>query len=344
MQPCTIKKAWLDGKNLYNHARAVIILDKNGNIQEIIDRRKGYLVNVLAILGPVAVNGEVIEYSVRGEIGFGRTAPYTTTETEIDGAKEKIRVTKRRVFLPLNEREEIFLLSHIQRIIQKVVDESVLHRKSITYWKSRHSDSLIYRNGKFITVPSNMLILRFACLAKDMQIKKNGHLNEFASRTRLKLSRLKFWFYPTKRFRKLKSVNEIAYILGEAEYGEYVLEIIRKKIGKEGSKERVLFEQILEEFNLSPMVGKDIEYVNLLSKLGHLEKNLLETFYLEVNTHQKRIKKKSNYFQDELANRTKKGPAYQHATGCLRVEVNASEVAVDLHSKGHSSIDINYIH
>lgn len=321
MHSTTQKKAWKDGDTLYHHARAVIILNDKGEVREVKHKITGALVNVLAIIGPITLNGKYIRRAVRAEIGFGRTAPYKLAEARIRG--ERVRTFPRKVYQPLTTEEELYLLPFITKVVQQVVDKEVMHWKRLTFTKSMHSDSEVYTRGKFITVPPNMPVLSFLCLAQDMKTRTNGHLSAFASCTRLRLNKVRYATYSPKELKRIKAVQHTAYNLGEAKYGEHILGILRKKIGRVGSKARSLFEQILEVYKIQPHNKRnDSLYLGYKRIFTHLdERDLLANFALDVVTHEKRIARREQ----------KKLPTYRHACGCLRVEIRPSAEAVNNH-------------
>jgi hypothetical protein len=326
MHPTTVKKAWSDGDNLYNHARAVIVLNEKGDIVETIDRVKGFVINVLAILGPVFYNGEHLDRAVRSEIGFGRATPYMPAESNILGTR--VWITDRAVVKPLSNKEEHKLLPAITKLIQHVIDKEVEHWKRVTYVKSRHSDPVIYTRGKFITVPPDLPLLTFLCLARDMKTRTSGHLKEFADRTWLRLHRLRPPPYPPKKLKRLKSVQHTASNLNDAKYGTLALELIKNMLGKrEGDKVRMLFEQILEVYKIAPDDKKlDMLYLELRQRFSHVnEEQALKTFPLDVVTQEKRVAMR------EIKEPRKRPPKYRHAKGCIRVEVRPSKEAVEKH-------------
>lgn len=337
MHPTTLNKAWQDGENLYRYARAVIVIDEQGSPVEVIDRVTGSLVNVLAILGPITIGKTYIDRAVRAEIGFGRTSPYKLAEKMIHD--EKIVVLLRKVYLPLSEEDQLALLPVITRFVQKIIDKEIEHRKRLTYYKSHRPDSVEFGNGKFITIPSNLPILMFVCLAKDMQTRVNGHIQEVAYQTKWRLMRVRYASYTPAQLRRLNAAQSVAEIFGDAKYSEYLLEIIRQKVGKVTTKERALFELILEVFNIVPSeeyTDQNI-YFELKKKYGDLEIHLLDKFHLDTVTHPKRSIKNKKIREDKqrVKERKTKTAIYKHANNCIRIEVRPSQEAIKQH--GHRS-------
>lgn len=327
MNSVTQRKAWQDGENLYRHARAVIVIDANGEVIEIKNMVQGWIVNVLAILGPMNVHGKLVKRTVRAEIGFGRTVPYKPAENSILGGRN--RVAKRNVLKRLTGEEQRALLHVVVKTIQSVVDREVMHWKRLTYTKSMHSDSIVYTRGKFITVPLDFPLLSFFCLAQDMKTRVNGHLSEFAARTRHGFEKVKYATYSPKELKRIKAVQYTANNLAEANYSEYMLDILRRKVGRLGSKSRALFEQTLEVYKIHPCnKQKDFLYLGYKDMFPPTtEKELLEIFPLDVVTHGKRVNMRER----------KKSPKYRHAERCLRVEVRPSKDAVARHGMQYQS-------
>lgn len=314
------RKAFGDGRILYRHARAVILLDASGEVVEIIHRPIGFLVNVVAIIGPHLVEDVLLNRVVRAEIGIGRTAPYTTSETR--SPQGILHRTQKRNAYPLTEKEQSKLLPVIGKVIQKIIDVETSHRKRLTYFKNKKADSQVYLIGKWITIPAHLTLLTFACLAKDMATRKSGHLKEVVNRTWLKLSGAKSLSYTPKQLRRLKIAQYTASVFHDARYGVHVFNWIRESIGKCSEKERALFEQIIEVFKLEPTQERDSHYLALLEYFGrNTEQQILRNFPLRVMISQKRIERREK----------KKKPEYRHAKGCLRVEVMPSQEALEKH-------------
>ena len=316
----SIRKARNDGDTVYHHARAVILLGKTGEVTSVVHRPIGYLVNVIAIVGPYCLGGVLIDKVIRAEIGVGRTVPYSRSERRIND--DVLHIIQSRKAYPITDQDEERLLPTILEVIQEIIDVETAHRKRLTYFKNKKSDSQVYVNGKWVTVPEHLKRLAFACFAKDMAIRKSGHLKEVVDHTWFKLTRIRFTSYTPKQLKRLKAVQYIASVLYEANYGQYVFNWIRDRIGKLTSKERALFEQIVDVFNLEPQQVKDIEYLALRNFFGEKEeKQILKDFTLQVKISKKRI---------ELRERRYK-PIYRHATGCFRVEVMPSPQALESH-------------
>lgn len=328
----TYKKVLRDGENIYRHARYVIVIDSKGAVVEKIDRISGSLINVLAVIGPLVIDGTRVERSVRAEIGFGRTSPYTASEKMVKDIN--FRFPRRYVHSPLTEGEQFKLLHEIANQVQKVVDNDVMHRRRLTYLKNIHrDDSAEYGNGKFITIPSNFPLFMFAGLAKDMETREKGHLDEFVNNTKLRLSRLRCGTYSSSEMKRIKVAQYIAYLLSEAKYGEHIMSIIKEKLGKESGKVRVLFEQLLEAYSIVPSVNKDTLYLSLLKRYELIERYIISFFPLDVVTHPKREEKKSAHQQLRIDENRK---TYRHAVDCLRVEVRPSLEAIQKHEQLHS--------
>ncbi len=340
MHQATLNKAWQDGENLYRHARAVIVIDEQGLPVEVVDRVAGSLVNVLAILGPITIGTTDITRSVRAEIGFGRTSPYKLATKII--CDEKLIVLPRKVYAPLDEQTQIGLFPVVTRLIQKIVDKEIAHRKRLTYYKSHRPGSAEFGNGKFITLPSNLPLLMFACLAKDMQIRIHGHIEEVALRTKRRLGRFRYASYTPDELKRKKVAQLIAEIFAEAKYGMYMIERIRHLIGKETTKERALFELILEVFKITPSKEYSDQnlYLDLKDRYDSIESDLLAKFSLDTMTHPKRIIKNKKIREDKkrVKERKTKTPVYKHASNCLRVEVRPSQEAIKQHDNQTKSI------
>lgn len=323
MHPTSLQKARQDGENLYRYARAVIVIDEHGSVIEVINRVQGSLINVLAVLGPVKLPGNHhIARSVRAEIGFGRVTPYKQVETPLLGGRSAFK--RRIVHSPLSHKDQVALFPVMCHVIQKVIDEEVMHRKNLTYFKNKKENSPVYSNGKWITVPPDLTLLMYACLAKDLQTRLRGHIAELVMRTKINFNKLPYAVYPEKKFRRLKVAKFVASVFADASYGGYLLEIIKKKMGRLGTKHRALFEQVLEVFKIKPDPTKDLEYLRLREIFGNKEKEILRGFPLDVMTQGKRVERREIKYG--------KPPKYRHAENCLRLEVRPSQAAIKRHA------------
>ena len=325
MTAVSYEKAVRDGRTLLNHARAVIVLNNQGDVANILYRDSGSLLNVIGILGPVYHKGTTIALAVRSEIGIGRAVPYKASEKRLH--QDRLRTPSRKSF-PLSYEEMRKILREIIEVIQRLIDKDVMHWKNLTYIKSRrYEDSQIYKCGRFITMPNDLEHLKFLCLARDIETRVKGHLQEFIEHTKDKLIVAKSAYYPPSQIKRKWWAKEIAYNLEEALYGEYFFEIIREALGKEGSKLRSLFEQILEVYKIEPDAEKDREYLRLRNKYVHDEVLMLRDFPLDVMVHTKRVTLREKKYPKRVC------PTPRHAVGMLRLEVRPSDDAVKQHTK-----------
>ena len=311
-KPPSVEKVKRDTYNMYHYSKYVIVLDEKGEIKEKINRVSGYLGYYLVIIAPVVYQGEKINTVVL-EIGFARSVPYQQFEKKFED-ENKLRIKGRRTIAILSAAALILLLPIISSSIQKIIDEDTSHRKSLV-WETRSSkkEGIKLVNGKFITIPTDAEILVFVFLEIDLRLRKNGHLSLFVKLTKEKLSTLPYAYYPNRQLKRLKVAKDIAFILGEANYPEHFVNVIRRKLGKETTKYRALFEQIIEVFKISFHSGNenDLLYKALSAKFSDKSEGLMKSSNLSVMIHPKRDKVRKI-----------------HARNCIRVEVFPSTEAV----------------
>lgn len=312
-KPPTVDKVRRDGENMYCESRYVIVLNEDGVVVETIDRKTEYTGNFLVVLAPVTYNGEFLPLCVVLEIGLSRSVPYQQFEKKFKDRK-KISIQKRRTVVTLSEKATISFLPLISSSLQDIVDEDISHRKSLI-WQTRASkkDGKQLRSGKFVTLSTEAEMVVFIFLEADLRHRTNGHLSLFVKLTKEKLDSLPYAYYPNKELKRLKVAKDIAYVLGEANYPSHFVDAIRKKLGKETTKYRALFEQIIEVFKISFHSGNenDLLHKELSEKFSASKDELVNLTRLSVMVHPKRDKARQI-----------------HAKNCIRVEVFPSKEAV----------------
>jgi hypothetical protein len=340
-----VDKIIRDGETMYAHARYVIVIDKDGNVVEEINRQQGALANFLVVLAPFKYKNAEIYQSVVLEVGLGRASPYKQVEKHFDDDK-KIAIKGRTRVARLSD-EGLFLLTPvICSAIQNVIDEETSHRKNLIYYtKMTPTGSLakwgkVVIGGMFITISLDDPLLAHACLVKNFEARKRGHLTEVANITRENFNRLKYAHYPKGELKRFKVVQELLAVLKEANYPEYMVEVIREKLGKPNTKTRGLFDLVFHEFNIKFAVPSETDQILLSLKSEQKKKiaRILEKFPLSVITHPKRVKKKE---MNAKKNGTK---AFMHAKECVRVEVLPSKKAIDAkHPVGPDGVRVVHI-
>lgn len=324
-----VEKVRRDGERMHDEARYVIILNKEGNIEGEIDRSEGSTGNYIVVLAPVNYKNHTIDRSVVLEIGLGRSVPYNQFRTGPSNTSDAI--TYRCPVAKLADEKVIDLLPKLGQVIQSVVDEDISHRRNLIYYTSMTPFGDLSKigkevpNGKFITIPNEESILVYSCLSKDIELRSKTHLSLFVKIIKRSLGNLKHAYYPKGELKRFKVVKEIASVLKESNYPIHFIEIIRAKLGKETTKVRALFEQILEVFGIEPEESSDEKY--LLYKSLHKiwkerQKELMNRLAIKTISDSKRDVRKKQYAKTSGNNQT-------HAQNCIRVEVYPSEEAIE---------------
>lgn len=316
----TVEKVRRDGMNMCFKSRYVIILDDSGNIIKEI-HRKNYMGNYLVVLAPVIYKDTYVPLSVVLEIGFGRAVPYSYFRKR-EGGKLLTFSFVRRPVAKLTDEKLISLFPQIGEAIQKVTDETVSNWEN-SVWKNRYKDATYLLMASTITIPYEEKSLCYVCLEKALLGREKSHIAMFVSLVKIRLSKLKYANYTDKEIKRFKVVQEIAYVLHEAQYPSHFLEIIRKKMGSMATKNRVLFEQIIEVFKIKPTEGNRDDEFHFALREKYGEKNhIINKFSPSVRTNPKKDAKRKSH--------TKSG-------NFLRVEI---EVSKDIVQKKHPNLTI----
>lgn len=307
----TIEKVIRDADSMYCHARYVIVLDECGAVTERINRSVGYLANYLVVIAPVLYKNKLI-YSIVMEIGISNCVPYQRVRWTFSGDDVRYGILPRKLIAQLTNKKIIELLPIVSFALQGIVDVGVSHRKRLM-WVKTGKDKREMPIGIFITIPNNLSPLAYVCLEKDFTTRVEGHLSIVVQLIKDELNTLKFGYYPDKQLKRFKVVQNLAVVLSEARYSKLFLEVIRRSLGKETTKVRALFEQVIDlyKIQMSPMSEMDQLYFKLKDEWQNSRSSLVESFPISVQTHPKRDRNRM-----------------LRAKNCIRVEIHPSEEAI----------------
>jgi hypothetical protein len=274
------------------------------------------IISVIAVIGPVTIEGKKYRQALWAEIGIGRGTPYSGAEKTSGGQRD--RVQPRQPMKVWTTEEEVRILPTLEATLQQITDvASDSWKYGVGWYKNRKENPKLLLPGKFFTIPYNMPFTTHAVYENDLKKRIQGHVREFIHHTKLRLHACKYATYPDWQLRRLKAVKDIAANLGEARYGESILEHIKIKLGNPGTKERQLFEQILEVWKISAEKEKDTQLIALREQFQEIAPPKLS---VHVAIHYKRKERR-----ERQATSYPKGKAtYRHASKHLRFEVKVS--------------------
>mgnify|MGYP003394516179 CR=1 FL=1 len=325
----TLEKVRRDGIRMYNEARYVIVLDETGSVAEKINRCLTSIGDILVVLSPIVYKKEKIKLAVVLEIGLSRATPYLQVKKSV--RQKKVYIKSRLPVARLSEEATIRLMPEIAKSLQAIVDEELSGRRNLLFYNGMRPSGDMAKWGNEIlsemriTVSMENQALVYTCLAIDLNARENGHIDKFVSLMKKDFKGLKHSYYPDKQIKRFNVVKKIADILKEETYSELMAERIRKKLGKEKTKPRALFEQVVDVFNIKFKPTNENDHSATFESLNNVweprEKELVERFPVSVITHPKRTEKKKRY--------AKKKGRYLQAKDCIRVGITVSKKALD---------------
>lgn len=330
-----VEKLTRDAENMYEHARYVIVLNEEGEVIEKINHFYGFVGNYLVVLAPLTYKKEHIPMSVVLEIGLGRLTPYKQFIKTFCYGDVEIRIADRTPIVKMKDSLVIKLLPLIAKTLQSIVDQDISHRETLTIVKNKGDsvrDAIIQSRGIFIRINKEEEILSYVCLARDIETRSNHHLNRFVKNVITKLAVLfgKSDYYTDKELKKQSiggriPADDIAFFVFEANFPTHIMKIVREKIIKLDNQTNSyieLFDQILRVFKIKTLdtdVDDQMLYVELDKKFGDRKKELLSKFPILIGVDVKRTSTRKEWRIAE-----NKDPLWEHAKGCIVVEVKPS--------------------
>ena len=322
-------------------ARYIIILDKNGKVVEKIDRSVSYIGDILVVLAPVVYQKQNINLAVVLEIGFSKAVPYGQYRKQLDNSK--IRTWRRRPVVKITDNHLIHIMPEIAQALQNITDKKLLtKRRNLTFFTqmkpSGHRSKLgreIFSNMG-ITISTENSPLVYTCLEKDRDSRERKYINPLVDSIKSDFRKMPHAYYPNKKIKRFKSAQRIAGIIKNGNYSNFFVDEIRRKLGKETTKNRALFELVIDTFNLKFRETSDYDAIlESLSLIWFKRRDeLVSRFPVSTITFPKRIEKKKKY---AVTRGKGKGLKFRQAKKCIRVGIHVSEKVVNIKNPYDSS-------
>lgn len=252
----TPEKLKRDAKNIKEYARFVIVLKESGEI-EVIDngvrRAQGLpYARIIAVLGPVQYGGESLSEGNLLEIGYSRTRPYASTELSKNGGRShrRGRCLKQRPRIRLLSDEEMArVYPHIIERMLTIILESCEHWKTRT-WHVKKRPGYTKGPGEvgrgiYFTVSHSDRHLHRQFSLEDVRHRKDTYILRHISWVRWLFKKYKF----SRQLRKHARARQIADMLSQGHYTAFYRTVLCRHFGV-GSRERVLLDSIVEQFNI----------------------------------------------------------------------------------------------
>jgi hypothetical protein len=267
-----ITKVVRDGELMYDHARHVIVIDKQGRVTENFENHRPHLVNCLVVLGPVVYEKKQVSQAVLLEIGFKRFVPYAQAEYLV--GKRVVAIKPRSPVARLSDETTFALLPEIKNGIQRVVDNSIMAWKKTLPIRTlvsrskdvmgKKTDHVFYAVSRiFVKVPIEEPLLCAAMLLAEREWRGGAgmHFDTLAKSTKGKLKDY-LLLSGTRDVNRLtdeqiKKAN-MCYVIADMfkirvryrGYKQYAMETILRGIGSVNSPERILLERIFKLFKV----------------------------------------------------------------------------------------------
>jgi hypothetical protein len=323
-----------DGITMYYKSRYVIVLDEHGTIVEKVNHRrihsnkKNNLATHITVLAPVVYKNHRINQAVVLEIGVSVSTPYTRFEYTENKRREYYG--PRMPVAHLSTEAQIKLLPDIFQVIQTVIDEELEHRATLidrTRTEQCKHDRVVLYKGKSVTISKEDEVLIYALLKLDIEFRRKNHLNDIVWCIQTRLMKMKAGEYSEKELKRRKDVQEIAYYIAEGKFSSFILNEIRRMLGKPEGKVRHIFEQILEAFKIRPQQIYEVShlYETLHAKWSKIDPEI-KKLEISLKTQPKKDKRRLEAelrrlktAKEKSSPMNKNGSISSKAKGCVRV-------------------------